>query len=286
MIDSKTRVLGLFGYPLGHSISPLLHNQALKDLGLNYVYLPFPIEPGYLEDGVRAIRALNIRGVNVTIPYKEEVIPFLDEVDSLARKIGAVNTIVNNNGKLKGYNTDFTGFQRMLEEDGRFRIEGKKAVIIGAGGASRAVGIALCQRGIEEIHLLNRTRERAEELALSWQKYYPEIKIKTGGLEYDYCKPLISRADLLVDTTPVGMAPNMEVEPVIPAEVLHSNLLVVDLVYNPAETTLLKAAKRAGAETLNGLGMLLYQGIEAFKLWTDIEPEIDSWRTLVEKEFY
>ncbi len=281
MIDVRTKILGLIGYPLGHSLSPLLHNHSLMENGLNYVYLSFPIEPDNLEKGLEGLKALKFRGVNVTIPYKERVIPFLDEFDQVAEEAGAVNTIVNNEGILTGYNTDITGFIRMLEDDGKFKIKGKRAVIIGAGGAAKAVGIGLLSRRIKEIYLLNRTLGRAENLISVWKQKYPQIKIVSGELIPEIYIPMLKKADLLVDTTPVGMEPDVEAEPVIMPEVLHSNLLVVDLVYNPAETTLLKAGKKAGARTLNGLGMLLYQGSESFKLWTGIEPDLDSWRKML-----
>jgi len=282
MINSETKIIGLIGYPLEHSLSPLLHNQASGELGLNYVYLPFLLRPDYLEDGIKAIRAFNIRGVNVTIPYKERVIAYLDELDPLAEEIGAVNTIVNTEGHLKGYNTDMTGFQHMLEKRG-FKIEGRTAVIIGAGGASRAVGIALCQKGIKKIYLINRAEEKALRLLRDWQKKYPETEFTFVELKYDQYKSIIRRADLLVDTTPVGMTPEINVEPVVRPEALHSKLLVIDLVYNPEETCLLKAAGDSGAETVNGLEMLIYQGIESFRLWTGYEPVFDSWQTLLKE---
>jgi shikimate dehydrogenase len=282
VINSETKIIGIIGYPLEHSLSPLLHNQASDELGLNYVYLPFSLKPDYLEDGINAIRAFNIRGVNVTIPYKEGVIPYLDELDPLAEEIGAVNTIVNTEGHLKGYNTDMAGFQHVLEKRS-FKIEGKTAVIIGAGGASRAVGIALCQKGIKKIYLINRTEEKALRLLRDWQMKYPEIEFASVELKYDQYKSIIREADLLVDTTPVGMTPEIDVEPVISPEALHSKLLVIDLVYNPEETCLLKAADDSGAEAVNGLEMLIYQGIESFRLWTGYEPVFDSWQTLLKK---
>lgn len=280
MFDVNTELLGVIGYPLGHSLSPLLHNHAIKELGLNMVYLGFAIKPELLKEGVQGFRALNIKGINVTIPYKEKVIPFLDEVDSLASKVGAVNTIVNKQGDLKGYNTDVIGVQRLIEDDGNFKIKGKKALVLGAGGASRAVGISLCQNGIKEIYVLNRTETKAEKLLNNWQRLYPEIKMESGVLSL--YPSILAKVDIVIDTTPIGMAPDIEAEPIIDAKSFHSNLLVVDLVYNPTETTILKAARQAGAQVLNGMGMLLYQGIEAFRLWTGIEPEVQSWRDLVE----
>src|SRR5690554_2105871 len=281
MIDTKTRLLGLIGYPLGHSLSPLLHNQAIEEINLNYVYLAFEVKPADLKKAVNAIRAFGIRGVNVTIPHKERVIPLLDEVEPLARKIGAVNTIVNDQGKLKGYNTDLSGLKRMLEEDASFVLKGKKAVIIGAEDAARAAGFTLCQAEIAEIYLLNRTIKKAEQLAGEWTEYYPEIRIKGGGLSPENYYRELKNSNLLIDTTPVGMSPNTDEFPVVEENALHSGLLVVDLVYNPRETALLKAARRAGAKTLGGIGMLIYQGLESFKLWTGKEAVVENWKKIL-----
>ncbi len=281
MVDQKTGVLGLIGYPLEHSLSPRLHNQAIVELGLNLVYLSFPLKPEQLEDGIRAIRALGLRGVNVTIPYKERVLPYLDQLDPLAAKLGAVNTIVNNQGLLTGYNTDINGFCRMLEEDGGFRIRGKRALLLGAGGAARAVAFALCQQGIAALMIINRTADKARHLQKTLHGYYPGVRLATAKLSRPELTAWSDPLDLIVDTTPVGMAPQFEVEPVIPLEVIRQAHLVVDLVYNPPETSLLRAAAQVGVQGLNGMGMLLYQGIEAFKLWTGQEPELNSWRELV-----
>ncbi len=281
MVNVKTKILGLIGHPLAHSFSPLLHNQAIEEFELNYVYLPFEVDPKHLNEAIKGIRALNVRGINVTIPFKERVVPLLDEIDILAEKVGAVNTIVNEGGILKGYNTDVTGLRRMIEDDGNFKLKGKKAVVIGAGGAGRATGFSLCQAGISDIYLLNRTPEKGMVIAEEWERNYPGVNIKYRALNLEDYYSIIKKADLLIDTTPVGMEPFKNVPPVIDEEALHSNLLVVDLVYNPRETTLIKAARKVGANTLNGLGMLLYQGIESFKIWTGCEPSAKTWRILV-----
>ncbi|MEJ6950053.1 shikimate dehydrogenase [Natronospora cellulosivora (SeqCode)] len=280
MVDINTEILGLIGYPLSHSLSPLLHNHSIKEMGLNYVYLAFPIKEGELEKAIHGFRAINVRGLNVTIPYKEAVIPLLDEIDSLAKKVGAVNTILNENGVLKGYNTDVIGLSRMIEEDANFTIKDKKAIILGAGGAARATGIALLQKGVGEIHLLNRTISKAKDLAKDWQAYYPDSLIKVNLLDEKIYKEFIAEVDIIIDTTPVGMSPKHNVEPLIKEKYLNKDILVVDLVYNPQETSLLKAAKRRSAPNINGMGMLLYQGIESFKIWTNHEINVSKWREL------
>lgn len=273
MIDINTKILGLMGYPLAHSLSPRLHNYYIKEHDLNYIYLPFEVKQENFADAVAGLKAINFRGVNITIPYKEKIIDYLDSISEQAQHIGAVNTVVNENGCLSGYNTDAPGFIRMLKEDGGFDIEEKKAVIIGAGGASKAVGFALCKNGIKEILLLNRTPARANELVEIWQEIYPDVIMNYGGLKDDSYKEIFKKFHLIIDTTPVGMAPETDVKPVISPQYLHSDLLIVDLVYNPLETVLIREAKKLGARTLNGMSMLLYQGIESFSLWTGIKPE-------------
>ncbi len=283
-IDTNTGILGLIGYPLGHSISPLIHNYSLKKMNLNYVYLAFELKPDIFYKGIEGLKALNIKGFNITIPYKKKILSHLDQVDQIADNIGAVNTVVNNDGKLKGYNTDAYGFKKMLEKDGDFSIQGKKALIVGAGGASRSAGTVLCESGIKELYILNRTRDKAENLAQIWKEKYPDVFIKSEELNIDFYKPLMKKIDLLIDTTPVGMEPEVDVKPVIDRDCFHSSMLVVDLVYNPPQTTILKAAKKSGARTLNGMPMLLYQAAEAFKLWLGKEPNIEEWYQIIARK--
>lgn len=288
MIDINTKILGLIGYPLGHSISPLLHNHTINDMNeLNYVYLPFQVEPEKFNNIINGIKAMkNLRGFNVTIPYKEKIISFLNNIDPLAARIGAVNTVVNVNGILTGYNTDLSGLIRMIRDDGNFEIKGKTVLIIGAGGAARAAGISVLSEGASRVYLLNRTTSKLDILYKEWEGYYPEIKVIVGPLEPDFYDSFINSVDLLIDTTPVGMSPNIDMFPVIRTNFLHSNMLVVDLVYNPKKTTLIKAADEVGAKTLNGMGMLLYQGIESFKIWTGYEIDPESWWRVVEDNVF
>lgn len=185
MFDINTRILGLVGYPLGHSISPLLHNSSIKKLGLNYIYLPFQVEEERLREAIEGLKALNFRGVNVTIPYKKKVLALLDSIDPQAARIGSVNTIVNDEGLLKGYNTDFDGLIRMIREDGNFDIKGKKVLIIGAGGTASTAGTAVLSEGASAVYLLNRNSEKAEELLKKWREDYPDAYLKAGPLEPD-----------------------------------------------------------------------------------------------------
>ncbi|AGB40489.1 shikimate 5-dehydrogenase [Halobacteroides halobius DSM 5150] len=262
------QLTGLFGYPVEHSLSPAMHNAAFKELGLNSTYLPFAVKPDNLKEAVRGIKALNIKGVNLTIPHKQKVISYLDQLSNEAKLIGAVNTIENQEGKLIGHNTDGRGYIRALQEEAKFNPSGKKVLVIGAGGAARAVAFQLSLEGINELYIANRTIEKAKGLVKDIKTKVSLNQVQPLPLSDNKLADIIKKLDLIIDTTPVGMHPQTDVEPVISAKLLHSNLLVSDLVYNPQETVLLQEAKKVGAETLSGLGMLLYQGVIAFEIWT------------------
>jgi shikimate dehydrogenase len=278
---AEVNLTGLFGYPVEHSFSPAMHNSAFKEVNLNYLYLPFAIKPENVEEAVKGIKAFNLRGVNVTIPHKQAVIPYLDELSEEAELIGAVNTIENKDGKLIGYNTDGRGFIRSLKEEGDFEAKGKKALIIGAGGASRAVAFQLALEGIDKIYISDLSQDLAKVLADDVNSKVDKAKaIVVDSKETD---EIVAKVDLLVDATPVGMYPKVDVKPVVSTEVLHKDLVVYDLVYNPLETVLLKAAKEAGAKAVSGLGMLLYQGAIAFEIWTDVDAPIKIMRNALEE---
>lgn len=279
-IGGSTKLTGLFGNPVEHSMSPTMHNQAFEKLGLDYRYLAFNIEESDLKEAVNSIRALNIAGVNVTIPYKEKVINYLDGLSKEAEVIGAVNTIVNNEGELIGHNTDGQGFIRSLKEKVNFNSDSKQALIIGAGGAARAVAVQLVLEGVERLYLYDIDSQRAKNLAKQIEENLTTKIVVVEGID----KKLIDKIDLLVDATPVGMYPNDDVEAVIGAEMLVSDLTVVDLVYNPVETVLLKEAKKARAQTLSGLSMLVYQGAIAFELWTGEKAPVDLMEEVIKKE--
>ncbi|MFC1980995.1 shikimate dehydrogenase [Chloroflexota bacterium] len=264
VISGKTRVCGVIGDPIEHTMSPVMHNAAFKKLGIDYVYVPFGVKQDGLGKAVEGMRALNIRGLNVTIPHKVAVMPLLDEVDSLAQKIGAVNTIVNDDGFLKGYNTDATGFLQPLLERG-VEPKGKTAVILGAGGASRAICFILAERGAHLV-ILNRNLERAQELAGRISESFG-IEVKAIRLIEENLSGALEKADILVNATSVGMSPDVDETPV-PASLLKSALVVFDIVYNPVKTKLLREAEGAGARTIEGVDMLVWQGALAFEKWT------------------
>lgn len=276
-INGKTRVCGLFGYPVEHSFSPAMHNAAYEKLGLNWVYVPYGVQPDRLQQAVEGIRSLELAGVNVTVPHKQNMLPLLDEIDPAARITGAVNTVVNVRGKLHGYNTDGPGFIRSLETGANFSPRGKSVLLVGAGGAARAVAIALALAGVDSLYITNRTPERAEGLARDVSE---ACQIKThvlpGGNELP--EERVAAVDLVVQTTSIGMSPRVDQAPEFPYAALNPGQLVCDLVYNPEKTQFLQRAAAQGARTLNGLGMLLYQGVLAFELWTGRPAPVDIMR--------
>ena len=263
-ITSETRLCGLIGHPIIHSVSPQMHNAAFKFLKLSYIYLAFDVLDEKLGEAVRGLASLGARGFNVTIPHKVSVIRFLDYLDSSAEKAGAVNTVVIREGELVGYNTDVNGVREVLKRTGG--IEGERALIIGAGGAARAVGVALIECGFRDILIANRTPERGRELA----ERLRELGANSGYIEFRKLESYIGETRLIVNTTPIGMWPNIDESPVR-EEKINEKMVVLDLVYNPAETRLLKEARLRGAVTLSGLEVLVEQGAAAFKLWTGVE---------------
>lgn len=280
-IDGKTRVIGVMGGEIENSLSPFIQNQLILKYSLNFCYLPFPVNKEDLGKAIQGIKALNIKGVNVTFPFKEKVRELLDQIEDSAQKIGAVNTVVNVEGKLIGYNTDVVGFSRGLQEVGKFRVKRKKAVVLGAGGAARGVIFALLEEGIEEISIFNRTLEKAKKIKEDFSSFFPGSKIYALPPKEENLKDKIGQAALLVNATSLGMPPQVENTPLPQEGLFHSRLLVYDLVYHPRKTLFLKQAEKAGARTINGLPMLVYQGAESFYLWTGCKPEEEElWKII------
>lgn len=262
-ILGTTKVVGLIGNPVEHSLSPVIHNAAFRHLQLDYVYVPFPVHPDGLARAVRGLFQAGIAGLNVTVPYKERVLDCLDRVDHYAQVLGAVNTIVKEDGQLVGYNTDGPGFIRSLQAEG-VDVRGKTVLVIGAGGAARAVAFALGQAGVREITFVNRTVERAQNLK---REIDDIVQVEVLPLTPETLQKSLQSCQIVINTTTVGMYPHTDNTPV-PGQLLQPRLTVVDLIYNPLETRLLRAAKRAGCNTVSGLGMLVYQGAASFELWT------------------
>jgi shikimate dehydrogenase len=273
-VSGKTKICAIIGDPVGHTMSPAMHNAAFKKVGLDYLYIPFRVVPEQLSQAVAGLRALSVAGFNVTIPHKVAVIPLLDSLDPLAEKIGAINTVVNSNGELRGYNTDAEGFYRVLLEQG-FSPQGKNVVLLGAGGAARAIAYILAEQGAR-LTILNRLQELdwAENIA---QFILDDLQKEVKFFELGDIAEAMPGADLLVNATSVGMTPADDISP-IPAASLEKVPLVFDIVYNPLKTRLLKEAAAAGAKTITGIDMLAWQGALAFEKWTGKAAPVDLMR--------
>ncbi|HVN67845.1 MAG TPA: shikimate dehydrogenase, partial [Candidatus Sulfotelmatobacter sp.] len=259
-----------------------MHNAAFKELGLELEYVPFEVEPEDLGEALNGMRALHVVGFNVTVPHKETVVPLLDEVTKLARTIGAVNTVENSGGTLIGYNTDGQGFIESLKEDADFEPKGKKIVVLGAGGASRAVAVMLTEVGAKALVITDLLEDKAKELA-EYLDAYEKTSCQFLRLNSPDLPAAVAEADLLVNATPIGMRPKVADSP-LPAKCkLKKNTLVYDLVYTPAETKLLKSAKAAGCRACSGLGMLVRQGALAFTVFTGEEAPIEVMRQAAEQ---
>jgi len=277
MIDAQTELYGVIGNPVRHSLSPMIHNGAFRRLGWNAVYLAFEVKT--VEEALRWIRGLGVRGVSVTIPFKTEVLPFLDKIEGLAKKVGAVNTIINRRGRLIGYNTDCEGALEALEE--KMDLRGKRVVLLGAGGAARAIGLGLKERGVPLI-VVNRSKERgwalSKELRCNYLPISSLARMKEGELE----------ADILINATSLGMVPR-DGETPIPKKFLKKGMVVMDIVYEPLQTRLLREAKEKGCVTVDGLEMLIRQGMAQFEIWTGRRLKIGEirkdLRRALEREF-
>lgn len=286
-IDGHTLLIGLMAYPIRHSMSPIMHNNAFAKLGLNYAYLAFEIDNDKLEKAVDAIRTLDMRGSNVSMPNKQKIIPYLDKLDPAAKMAGAVNTVVNDNGVLTGYTTDGTGFMKSLADEG-LDIRGKKMTLAGAGGAGTPIAIQAALDGVKEISIFNLDDAQWAQAEKNVEIINRETDCK-ATLHYledkeDFKKEIAS-SYIYCDATGVGMKPLEDMTLVEDPSWFHKDMIVFDTVYAPRETKLMKVAKEAGVDhVLNGLGMMLEQGAEAFKLWTGEDMPVDYIRELLFSE--
>lgn len=276
-ITANTKILCVIGHPIEHSMSPIMHNAALRQFNLDYVYLAFNIFPSNLKFAMKGFRAFNIIGINVTLPFKQEIMKYLDEIDPLALKIGAVNTIKNDEGYFIGRNTDAEGAMNALLNAG-YTIQGKNILLLGAGGTARAL-VYIMAEDANKIVIANRTEKKAVKLANEINKYFNN-KIEGKSNSISILKQESKKADILINTTPLGMYPNIDQSP-IPADFLHEGLFVFDVVYNPLNTKLIKDATEKGCQILEGLNMLVNQGAIAFEWWTNRKPNINLMRTKV-----
>jgi len=281
-IDARTQFCGVIGNPVGHSLSPAIHNAAFRKLGLNFIYLAWQVER--IGDAIKGLRALgNFRGASVTIPHKVAAIPFLDHVEMTAQRIGAINTIVAEKGELTGYNTDATGALRALKEGGA-ELKDRHVVIIGSGGAARAIAFALAvESGVKQLTLLGIDDPERTNLAQDIRSQ-ASLTVEDFHLDETILRRVLPDAHVLIHCTPVGMSPNTDAA-CIPSSLLHADLSVMDIVYNPLETRLLKDAKRAGCRTISGLEMFLNQAVTQFEFWTNQPAPVDVMRTVLESHF-
>ena len=276
-ITAQTGLLGVIGHPVGHSLSPLLHNAAFRAQGLDYVYLAFDVPPGMLPSAIEGLKAIGARGANVTVPHKQEVLTLMDDLDPLADRVGAVNTIVNDEGRLTGYNTDVAGFAQALHRPLPSGAHGRRCLVAGAGGAARAVVAALTAEHAGEIWIFNRTAERARSLC--------EDAVRWGAA---HCQPVSQEmlsevgrdADIIVNATTVGLEPGVK-EALLPVDIFSSRQVVIDLVYGRAPTGLVRDAQARGAITVDGIEMLLMQAASSYRLWTGVDAPVETMRKAI-----
>lgn len=274
-INSLTELYGIFGHPVKHSFSPAMHNTAFKELGINSVYLAFDILPENLGYAVGSIRHLGIKGINVTIPHKQSIVKYLDEISPEARHAGAVNTVKNTEGYLYGHNTDVGGFLKALETDLDLKdLAGSSVLLIGAGGAARAVLSALCISGVKSISIFNRSFDKAAKVSQYFGEQFKNVRIEFYKLSNtEKLAECLGKSDLLINSSSAGMLGHESID--VPMQYLKENSCVYDLVYNPRETELVKCARTCGYKAFSGLSMLLYQGVESFEVWTGEKAPVD-----------
>lgn len=280
-IGGNSRIFGIIGFPVKHTLSPHFQNAAFASLGMDALYVPFEVAPRDLKAAVRGLKALGISGVNVTIPHKQAVLPLVDELSAEARGIGAANTIVFRNGKAKAYNTDGEGFIRSLKGELKMNPKGRSVLLFGCGGAAKAIAFVLAREGARSVSFVDQVEKRAKELAAKTKKDFP----RCGAKHIPFLRSRIDEealdSDLLVNASPVGMHKGDSC--IINPKALHKDLAVYDIVYNPQATPLLKEAKKRGIRASGGLGMLLYQGVLSFELFTGRKAPVSVMRAALKK---
>jgi shikimate dehydrogenase len=281
-VSYKAELVGVFGYPVAENPTGVMQEAAFEDRGLNWRYLTIEVRPEDLEEAMIGLRAFGMQGVNLTIPHKVAVIQYLDRLSSEAQLIGAVNTVVREGDELVGHNTDGKGFLRSVRDDAGVDPTGKRIVFLGAGGAARAMSVELALAGTAHIIIVNRTPNRGQELAKHLSDKTP-TEARYVHWQGEYSVP--SEADILVNATSIGLFPQIEEMPVVAMTSIRPDLLVCDVIPNPPHTAFLRAAEAEGARTLDGLGMLVYQGAIAFQMWTGVEASIPVMRRALEEVF-
>lgn len=278
-ITGKTDVYAILGHPVEHSLSPAMQNAEFERLGIDSIYIPAPVHPDNLEMSLKGMVAAGVVGFNVTIPHKQAVMPFLDEISDDAALVGAVNTIKVENGRLLGFNTDIDGWIRDIQED--ILLERSSVCIVGAGGAARAIAVGALKSGASRLFVCGRNAETVRPFAEELKSRMPEADIQWNTLEAPECADQIAACHIVVNATPVGMESNPGTP--IPAEWLNEDQYYYDTIYVPAETELMRGAQQKGCSVRGGLGMLAYQGAVAFEIWTGIEPDVDRMKSTLKR---
>lgn len=277
-VTGKTKLLGLIGNPVEHSISPQLHNSLSKLMGLDLVYVPLRVDKENLEVLVKALKAVDFVGFNVTIPYKRDIMKFIDDNTKEAILMGSVNTVKKLDGRLYGYNTDGEGFLRSFKEAAGVGFKGKKVVMIGAGGAARPIAVKIAMEGAEKISIVNRTTQKSVELAEVVNENIAEI-VQVYNFEDKTLKLAFEESDIIINTSSVGMSPDVDKSPVANIDYFNGQI-VYDVVYNPAKTKFLSDAESRGCKAIGGIGMLFYQGINAYEIWTGVKFSEESLKEI------
>jgi shikimate dehydrogenase len=281
-VDAATRLCAVYGWPIAHSASPAMHNAAFKALGLNWRYLAFEVNPKNLRAAVEGARAMNFAGLNLTVPHKLPAVEMMDELDESSKIFGAVNTIKFEKAKGRvravGFTTDAEAIKISLLEELKLKLRGASILLLGAGGAGRTAALKLAMEGVAELFLVNRTQSKAEQLAREIKKRFPSVKISTS---YP-----VTKVNLVLNATSLGLKPGDALPLDVKQFSFRQTRAVYDMIYRPAETRLLAAAKRAGCKTANGLGMLLHQGAKAFEFWTGKTPPLGIMRAALERNIY
>lgn len=273
-ISGRTKLLGLIGNPVLHSVSPLIHNTLSTMLGIDAVYITMKAERDALGDAVKGLRACNFSGFNITIPFKEEILKYVDNMTDEVRNSGSANTVKNVDGCLMAFNTDAGGFERAFKDETGNSFEGKKIVILGAGGTARSLAAIISSKGAEKLTIFNRTVEKADTISKMLRKNYDVVCAAADLADRALLRDIITDADIIINTTSAGLYPNIGDSPLGEGVPLNSKQIVYDVIYNPVKTKLLRQAEDSGCKAVNGLGMLYYQGVLAYEIWMDLKiPE-------------
>lgn len=274
-LDGHTAKYGIIGNPVSHTLSPTMHTQAFQEIGINAVYLPFELTDKQLPKVIQAFELLGVKGFNVTVPFKSKIIPFLDQLSPEAQTLQSVNTVKNINGKWHGFSTDGTGLIRSLHEN-HIHLKGKEVLLLGAGGSAAAIAYALMETGVSSLHILNRTQSKADKIIRMLQPCFPDGKFSSDRIPIDF------KFEILINSTSVGMKKDMSP---VDSDIVSKCNYVADIIYSPLKTRLMKIADSLNIKNSNGLGMLLYQGVAAFEIWSGKKAPVNKMKETLFNSF-